>query len=53
MLKSKNANSAFEVKGIKWKCVEENVEVPQMEVVLVDDVIKKKKIVKKANSEKL
>jgi hypothetical protein len=29
------------------------VEVPQMEVVLVDDVIKKKKIVKKANSEKL
>jgi hypothetical protein len=53
MLKSKNANSAFEVKGIKWKCVEENVEVPQMEVVLVDDVIKKKKIVKKANSDKL
>jgi hypothetical protein len=53
ILKSKNTNSAFEVKGIKWKCVEENVEVPQMEVVLVDDVIKKKKIVKKANSEKL
>jgi hypothetical protein len=53
ILKSKNTNSAFEVKGIKWKCVEENVEVPKMEVVLVDDVIKKKKIVKKANSDKL
>jgi hypothetical protein len=37
LLKSKNANSAFEIKGIKWKHVEQTVETPVLEVVLVND----------------
>jgi hypothetical protein len=37
ILKSKNANSAFEIKGIKWKIVEKEVE----ETLLVSDVEKK------------
>ena len=42
LLKSKNANSAFEIKGIKWKCVEQTVETPILEVVLVNDNKKSK-----------
>jgi len=47
ILKSKNANSAIEIKGIKWKCVEE--EEQKIETLLVSDV-PKKKIIKKIKS---
>jgi hypothetical protein len=49
VLKSKNSNSAFEIKGIKWKYVE--VEVPKIELLLVNDVSKKTKVKKTKTSE--
>lgn len=48
ILKSKNANSAIEIKGIKWKCVEQEEE-QKIETLLVSDV-PKKKIIKKIKS---
>ena len=45
ILKNKNLNSAFEIKGIKIKSVGDKIKVPVLDVVLVDD--KKKKIIKK------
>ena len=48
ILKSKNANSAIEIKGIKWKCVEQEEE-KKIETLLVSDV-PKKKIIKKIKS---
>ena len=50
VLKNKNANSAFEIKGIKFKSTEEKMVAPVLEVVLVDDN-KKKKIIKKSKGE--
>lgn len=49
VLKSKNANSAFEIKGIKWREVEEKIEVPKIEVVLVNTDIKTDKKKKSKN----
>ena len=46
ILKSKNANSAFEIKGIRWKSIFEKVEDTNVETLLVSDV-PKKKIIKK------
>ena len=47
ILKNKNTNSAFEIKGIKWKYVENKVEEKvEVETVLVNDVPKKKTIKK-------
>jgi hypothetical protein len=48
ILKSKNSNSAIEIKGIKWKCVEQEEE-QKIETLLVSDV-PKKKIIKKIQS---
>jgi hypothetical protein len=45
ILKNKNLNSAFEIKGIKIKSVEDKIKAPVLDVMLVDD--KKKKIIKK------
>jgi hypothetical protein len=45
ILKNKNLNSAFEIKGIKIKSVGDKIKAPVLDVVLVDD--KKKKIIKK------
>jgi prefoldin subunit 5 len=46
ILKSKNANSAFEIKGIKWKSVEKIVEAKPIENLLVSEVPKKKTVKK-------
>jgi hypothetical protein len=46
ILKSKNANSAFEIKGIKWKSVEKPVEAKPIENLLVSEVPKKKTVKK-------
>jgi hypothetical protein len=43
LLKSKNANSAFEIKGITWKNIKKEIEVPKLEVVLVEQTNKVKK----------
>jgi hypothetical protein len=43
ILKGKHATSAFEIKCIKWKCIETNVEEDKMQVVLVDKEINKPK----------
>ena len=51
VLKNKNVNSAFEIKGIKFKSTEEKMAAPVLEVVLVDDNKKKKKIIKKSKVE--
>ena len=40
-LKSKNANSAFELKGFKWKMIDQKLEPPVLELVLVGDNKKK------------
>ena len=40
-LKSKNANSAFELKGLKWKMTDQKLEPPILELVLVGDNKKK------------
>ena len=49
VLRSKNANSAFDIKGIKLAEVFENkiVEEEKIELELNEDVLKKKKVVKK------
>jgi hypothetical protein len=46
ILKSKNANSAFEIKGIKWKCLEKTVEAKPIENLLVSEVPNKKTVKK-------
>jgi hypothetical protein len=46
ILKNKNANSAFEIKGIKWKYVEKIVEAKPIENLLVTEVPKKKTVKK-------
>jgi hypothetical protein len=51
VLKNKNVNSAFEIKGIKIKSTEEKIAAPVLEVVLVDDNKKKNKIIKKSKVE--
>jgi hypothetical protein len=43
LLKNKNANSAFEIKGIKWKSMEKIVDIPEINVVLVNTEIKQEK----------
>jgi hypothetical protein len=43
LLKSKNANSAFEIKGITWKNIKKEIDVPKLEVVLVEQTNKVKK----------
>lgn len=45
-LKNKNANSAFEIKGIKWKYVEKKIVFQPIENLLVNDVPKKKQVKK-------
>lgn len=51
-IKSKNANSAFDIKGIKINCpIEENLETPEkIDIELNEDAIKKKKVIKKKQS---
>jgi hypothetical protein len=44
ILKNKNANSAFEIKGIKWKYIEKKIDVPEMNVVLVEENPKNKTV---------
>ena len=51
VLKNKNVNSAFEIKGIKFKSTEEKMAAPVLDVVVVDDNKKKKKIIKKSKVE--
>ena len=52
LLKTKHANSAFEIRGIKWKCVEQQIDTPVLEVVLVGDD-KKTKTAKKVKNPKV
>lgn len=50
ILRNKNANSAFDVKGIKLKSAENKVvdkKLEKMELELNEEVIKKKKVIKK------
>ena len=48
ILRNKNANSAFDVKGIKLKSAENKVvETEKIEIELNEEVIKKKKVTKK------
>jgi hypothetical protein len=50
ILRNKNANSAFDVKGIKLKSTENKVvETEKIEIELNEEVIKKKRIVKTKN----
>lgn len=44
ILKNKNMNSAFEIKGLKWKCVNKKIEPPIIELVLVEENPKKKTV---------
>jgi hypothetical protein len=44
ILKNKNTNSAFEIKGIKWKYIEKKIDVPEMNVVLVEENPKNKTV---------
>lgn len=44
ILKNKNANSAFEIKGIKWKYIEKKIDVPEMNIVLVEENPKNKTV---------
>jgi len=50
-IKNKNVNSAFDVKGIRLKCYVENKinkdETEKIDLELNEEVIKKKKVVKK------
>lgn len=55
ILKNKNANSAIEIKGIKWKELETEMcvpESPQLEIVLGDTVEKLENVAKKPASKK-
>jgi hypothetical protein len=50
ILRSKNANSAFDIKGLRLKqlVVNENTSIEEkIELELNDDALKKKKVVKK------
>ena len=52
ILRNKNANSAFDVKGIKLKSAENKVvETEKIEIELNEEVIKKKKVIKKIKTE--
>ena len=53
ILRNKNANSAFDVKGIKMVAVvfENSVEEEKIELELNEEVLKKKKVVKKVKTE--
>jgi hypothetical protein len=51
ILRNKNANSAFNVKGIKLKSAENKVETEKIEIELNEEVIKKKKVIKKTKTE--
>lgn len=44
ILKNKNANSAFEIKGIKWKYIEKKIDVPEINIVLVEENPKNKTV---------
>jgi hypothetical protein len=48
ILKNKNANSAFEIKGIKWKLKIEKLEPEKLDILLVNTEIKPEK--KKTNT---
>jgi len=48
ILKNKNANSAFEIKGIKWKLKIEKLETEKLDILLVDTEVKPEK--KKPNT---
>lgn len=55
ILKNKNANSAIEIKGIKWKEIDTEMSVqesPQLEIVLGDTVEKLENVAKKRASKK-
>jgi len=48
ILRSKNANSAFDIKGLRMKeCVASNIVEEKIEVELNEEVLKKKKVIKK------
>jgi hypothetical protein len=47
LLRNKNANSAFDIKGIQLKEEEVKVIEEKLEVELNEDVVKKKKVIKK------
>jgi hypothetical protein len=48
ILRSKNANSAFDIKGLRMKeCVASNIVDEKIEVELNEEVLKKKKVIKK------
>jgi len=50
ILRNKNANSAFDVKGIKLKSAQNKViETEKIEIELNEEVIKKKRVVKTKN----
>ena len=54
ILKNKNANSAFEIKGIKWNLKTEKLEPEKLDILLVDTEVKpekKKAITKSKNTE--
>ena len=54
ILKNKNANSAFEIKGIKWNLKTEKLEPEKLDILLVDTEVKpekKKTITKSKNTE--
>jgi hypothetical protein len=52
ILKNKNANSAFEIKGIKWNLKEKKMEPEKLDILLVDTEVKpeKKKIITKSKN---
>jgi hypothetical protein len=48
ILRSKNANSAFDIKGLRMKeCIASNIVDEKIEVELNEEVLKKKKVIKK------
>jgi|LakMenE01Jun11ns_1017448.scaffolds.fasta_scaffold9917889_1 hypothetical protein len=49
ILKNKNANSAFEIKGAKWNSKVEKLETEQLDILLVDTEVKpeRKKVITK------
>jgi hypothetical protein len=51
ILRSKNANSAFDVKGLRLREYVTNVVEEKIEVELNEEVLKKKKVIKKSKQE--
>jgi len=51
ILRSKNANSAFDIKGLKLKELENTVVEEKIELELDEEVLKKKKVIKKSKKE--